>query len=67
MMALITALIPVILTVIGFILDRAKVSIETKKAFLKMVEGMGKDGVVSVRLHESYREQRKRLEAPELL
>jgi hypothetical protein len=67
MMAIFAAAMPAILAILGFILDRISASIATKKAFLQMVEGLGKEGLVSVKLHQSYEEQRRRLESAELL
>jgi hypothetical protein len=67
MIAILTAFAPFILSILGFGLQKIGASAETKRRFLAMVEGMGQDGLISVNLHKSYEEQRKRLESAELL
>ena len=62
MISLLSAFAPAILSVLGFFLDRAAASNATKKAFFNMVETMGREGLVSVKLTTSYVEQRKQLE-----
>ena len=61
MIAIITALAPAILSILSFVLDRMGVSVKTKLAFLNMVESMGQEGLISVKLHKSYEDQRQRL------
>ena len=62
MIALLGAFAPALLSVLGFFLDKAAASAQTKKAFFNMVETMGREGLVSVKLTLSYQEQRKQLE-----
>lgn len=62
MIALLTGFAPFILALGTFWLERIQASNETKKNFFKFVEGLGKDGVLSVSLTLSYEEQRRKLE-----
>ncbi len=61
MIALLSAFAPSILSILGFFLDKASADARTKKAFLDMVEGMGREGIVSVKLTMSYDKQREQL------
>lgn len=51
---MLTALLPVILQIVGFIMERIGASIEHKKAFLKLIESLSKDAAVSVRMRAKY-------------
>lgn len=64
MFGFLTAMAPFLISIFGFVLERASASIETKKAFLRLVENMAKDGFVSAKLQKSYEEQRKQLDQP---
>ena len=62
MIALLGAFAPAILSVLGFFLDRAAASAQTKKAFFNMVETMGREGLIAVKVTLSYQAQREQLE-----
>lgn len=57
-LSIITAALPLLLKIIGFILDRIKDNKEAKEAFLKFLKSIEPHSKACVRLRKSYMSQR---------
>jgi len=57
MIAIVTMVLPLVLKLLGMLLDKYVESAEAKELFIKMVGSLEYGGLKSVKLNQSYREQ----------
>lgn len=57
MVAIVTLVLPMVLKLLGMLLDKYVANKEAKEAFIKMVASLETNGLASVSLRQSYREQ----------
>jgi hypothetical protein len=57
MIGIVTAVMPILLKLLGILLDKYVTNKEAKEAFIKMVASLETGGLSSVALHDSYRDQ----------
>lgn len=52
MLSIISTLLPMALRIVGYFIDKSAAKKETKEAFLRMVEGLQEQNLVSVNLYK---------------
>lgn len=62
MTALLTTLAPIALQVFGWWMDKIKADKEARRRFLELADGLGKQGIVSAKLRQSYQDQLRELD-----